>query len=82
MQMSLDRSHFCGRSRRPQTPLNTRMDIEKVIADAHAAADRIFSESADIRSEFEQGHPNCSTEATAEGAIRAMALWMEIDAAV
>lgn len=55
------------------------MDIEQIIEDANTNARNIISQSGGIRREFEDGHPNSSTEATAEGGIRAMKMWMEVD---
>jgi len=55
------------------------MDIEKLIENAQIQANSILASTKGIRAEFEYGHPNSSTEATAEGAIRAMATWMAID---
>ena len=56
-----------------------KMDIEKLIEKARIQANSILENAKGIRAGFEFGHPNSSTEATAEGAIRAMAAWMAID---
>jgi len=55
------------------------MDIEQIIADAKRTASETISVAFEIRREFEEGHPNSSSHATSEGAIRAMAVWMSAE---